>query len=82
MQPGRAFGEQSLRQGGRHLDADLADGHGVLGDRVQPLGQRRRERRPDSTAKRSIWATFVTGMIPGTIGTWQPAAATRSRSRR
>ena len=35
-----------------------------------------------SCANRSICRTLVTGMISGMIGVSQPAAATRSRSRR
>ncbi len=40
----------------------------------------RRERRaggselPHMAANLSTWATLVTGMIPGTMGTWIPAA--------
>ncbi len=36
----------------------------------------------ESSAKRRIWRTSVAGMISGMIGVSQPAAATRSRSRR
>ena len=39
-------------------------------------------RAPDSTTICSSVRRLVIGMIPGMIGTWQPAAATRSRSRR
>ena len=52
VQPGHALGEQPLAQLGRRLDADLAHRVRVVLDRVQPLGQLRRERRA-----RQLWRT-------------------------
>ena len=83
VQPGHALGEQPRAQLGGHLDADLAHGVRVVLDRVQPLGQVRRERRVRTAARTARSAgRWSTGMMPGMIGTSQPAAATRSRSRR
>jgi hypothetical protein len=37
---------------------------------------------PENWASRSIWATLVTGMIPGITGRLEPSAESRSRSRK
>ena len=83
VQPRRALGQQLAR---------TARSPPRRRSRAPPPGRPRRraaarpgrggKAAPDSTANRSIWPTLVTGMMPGMIGTSQPAALTRSRSRR
>ena len=80
--PGAPSASRRAAQAGGLVDADLPYGRLVVADRAQPLGQLRRERRPGQLHRALDRPQLVTGMIPAMIGTSQPSAATRSRSRR
>ena len=81
MQTWRTLGQQSLGHRSGVVDANRAYGGSVVLHLVQPGCQAGGKVSTRSTANRSICRTLVTGMISEMIGTSQPAATTRSRSR-
>ena len=79
--PGHALGEQLLGTASVATSTPSARTRlGVVGDRVQPVGQIVGEAWPDRSTNRVICRALVTGMTPAMIGTSQPCALTRSRS--
>ena len=84
VQSGHSLGEQPVAQPRGELDADLPHRGAVARLRVQPVAPatRREPRAGHHHACARSSRTLVIGMMPAMIGTSQPRAATRSRSRR